>query len=61
MMCFKDMTFCFNFKECDNTECHRHWNDTLSEQARRWWGDETYPVAWSPFKETCGIFKEIKK
>lgn len=59
MMCFKDMTFCNS--DCINTKCMRNFSPKLREEAVKWWGDETFPIAYSAsFKEGCDIYQSIQ-
>ncbi len=49
MMCFKDTTFCAS-SNCKD-ECGRKPPPDLEQQARRWWGGDGAPIAYSYF---CG-------
>jgi len=51
MMCFRDMTFCSS--NCRTEECPRNFTDEQREAARKWWGGEGAPVAFSDFHRTC--------
>lgn len=61
MIHYRDMTFCMDADKCANHEsCRRWFSPHQSEMAKKWWGSDDYPVAFSPFKETCGEFEEKK-
>lgn len=49
MMCFKDRTFCSS--KTHKSDCNRQFTPELQAEARRWWGKEGAPVAFSDF---CG-------
>jgi hypothetical protein len=51
MICFKDMTFCAS--DCTTSDCHRHWDDQKAAAARKWWGKDDAPVAFSDLSEGC--------
>lgn len=61
MICFRDMTFCSDAKNCANSEgCSRYLGGAAKEQAVKWWGSTDYPVAMSSFKDTCKKWEEKK-
>lgn len=45
LFCYKDMTFCNS--DCSNTRCHRNFSPEQRANAIKWWGDDTFPIAWS--------------
>lgn len=47
MICFLDKTFCGS-KNCDGS-CGRQWTKELEERAKKWWGGDGAPVAFSNF------------
>lgn len=55
MLCFKDMTFCAS--DCRNTACVRNWTPLKQQGARKWWGSDDAPVAFSDFSKTCEDYK----
>ena len=55
MICYKDMTFCLS--DCKNAYCERHWTAEKSESARRWWGGDNAPVAFSDFSKRCDEYQ----
>lgn len=55
MICYKDMTFCLS--DCKNAYCERHWTAEKSESARRWWGGDNAPVAFSDFSKRCEEYR----
>ena len=41
MICYRDMTFCTNWKNCANAangECHRPLTPEVQQAADKWWG-----------------------
>ena len=50
-MNFRDMTFCAS--DCTNTDCRRHFGDDDRAAARKWWGNDKAPIAWSDFSKGC--------
>ena len=60
MICYNDMTFCMNAEFCANKEtCHRWFSHEHMERATKWWGGDDYPLAMSPFKETCDKWEPV--
>jgi len=54
MMCFRDMTFCTAFPDaCGNAKCRRAFTDAQSAAARKWWGGDGAPIAFSDFHDGC--------
>lgn len=45
LVCYKDMTFCKS--DCSNTHCHRNFSLEQRDNAIKWWGDDTFPIAFS--------------
>lgn len=56
MICYKDMTFCRS--DCKNDACHRFVSDKLIDGAKKWWGGDDFPLAFSDFSGAC---KEYRK
>lgn len=54
MMCYLDKTFCAS-KNCQN-ECGRKFTAEDAIAAKKWWGSDQYPVAYSHF---CGEDDEV--
>lgn len=50
-LCYKDQTFCAS--DCKNDTCFRHFTDETHEAARKWWGGDNAPIAFSDFSKTC--------
>lgn len=41
MLCYRDMTFCTYWEDCDDApKCHRPLTEEVRTAADRWWGDE---------------------
>jgi hypothetical protein len=55
MICYKDMTFCKS--DCINTNCFRNWTEEKSKDAKKWWGSDNAPVAFSDFSKDCKDYK----
>lgn len=51
MICFRDMAFCS--APCLTVECRRNFTAETREAARKWWGSDDAPVAFSDFSEVC--------
>lgn len=51
MICFKDMSFCGS--DCTNSKCRRHFGEGDRLAAKRWWGSDEAPVAFTDFSGTC--------
>ena len=59
MLCYKDSTFCTFYQECKNgSKCSRVLTDKVKEDAKRWWGNEDYPICIYSDKPDC--FVELK-
>lgn len=59
MICYKDMTFCSS--NCVNTACSRHYGPEQREGAKRWWGSDDAPVAFSDFSDRCDSYEAPPK
>lgn len=57
MLCYRDMTFCGNSKECLTTECPRYLSDDVITEANVF----GLPLAVGEFKEGCLRFRPSKK
>lgn len=56
MMCYKDRTWCRHSRHCGNTMCDRNFTEEERENAIKWWGDGSFPLAMADFKtEDCGF------
>lgn len=56
MICYKDMTFCKS--DCINTNCFRNWTEEKNKDAKKWWGSDGAPVAFSDFSKNCEGYKQ---
>ena len=54
-MGYKDQTWCHS--DCTNTECFRNFTDKDREQAIKWWGNDTFPIAFQDFSKGCEDYK----
>ena len=64
MICYRDMTFCTFYKECDvASACPRPLTPEVQERADRWWGKMSGepPIAIFRSEPQCFIQKESKK
>lgn len=50
MICYRDRSYCANQDECANEECYRR----LTQKDRMRAARIGLPVAWMPFRESCG-------
>ena len=58
MICYKDMTFCPFYKECQLGEkCFRALKPEVIEAAHVWWGDKTAPIAEYVEKPPCFVLE----
>ena len=55
MMCYRDTTFCSS-PNCKN-ECGREFTEWDKEGARKWWGGDDAPIAFSEFCDENGGVK----
>ena len=58
MMCYKDITFCYQYSNgyCINHNCPRALTETEKILARDWWGGEGFPYSVGDMKsEVCGF------
>lgn len=55
-LCYKDQTFCSS--DCKNDTCFRHFTDEIHEAARKWWGGDNAPIAFSDFSKTCPGYRK---
>lgn len=55
MLCFHDMSFCSS--DCRNKDCRRFFSPKLREEAKRWWGSDDAPVAFSDFSGGCDKYQ----
>lgn len=60
MMCFRDQSFCSDSAQCATKECSVKWTSEQQAAARKWWGDDGAPVAFTSKKDTCGKWEELK-
>lgn len=60
MICYLDMTFCS--RKCGNVRCKRNFTEEKREGAKRWWGSEEAPVAFSDMKDgdLCEGYVDVK-
>ena len=59
MICYKDMTFCTFYDECEKGEtCDRALTDGVKEGAEDWYGSKGAPICRYLDKPKC--FKEIE-
>ena len=59
MICYRDKTFCPFYLECiDGKDCTAALTLKVEEDAKKWWGEGTPPIAVYLDKPEC--FKEIK-
>ena len=56
MMCYRDMTFCSNDKECATQDCSRRLTEKDYEYLK---ANDFMPVSVANFREGCSKFKEI--
>ena len=56
MLCYRDMTFCGNSKECLTTDCPRYLSDDVITEANVF----GLPLAIGEFKEGCPRFRQVK-
>ena len=54
MICYKDKTFCGS--DCTNQQCGRFFSELDKQKARRWWGSDDAPVAYSDFSKGCSDY-----
>lgn len=54
MIGYGDRTFCSAL--CRARGCDRRWTKPLQDRARRWYGGEGAPVAFSNFAPTCADY-----
>ena len=46
MICYRDMTFCAHWRDCDAApNCPRPLTDAVKAAAERWWGNSGAPIA----------------
>lgn len=57
MLCYRDMTFCGNSKECLTTDCPRYLSDDVIKEANVF----GVPLSVGNFKSDCIRFRPIKK
>ena len=55
MICYRDMTFCTADEDgkCINSDCHRAFDALDLSMAKKWWGGDIPPIAWSDFWDSC--------
>jgi hypothetical protein len=55
MLCYRDMTFCTHYEDCDKpADCHRPLTETVRKAATEWWdGEGTPPIAVFGEKPSC--------
>jgi hypothetical protein len=54
MICYRDMTFCPFYQNCQKSEtCHRPLLEDVRLKAREWWGSDNAPIAVFGEKPTC--------
>lgn len=59
MICYRDMTFCNDAKQCANAKnCFRNFDEEAALSAAKWWGGDDAPVAFGFFKSSCNEFKD---
>lgn len=47
MLCYKDKTFCCS--QTHKPDCDKIFTKEDAEAAKKWWGNNDYPVAYSNF------------
>lgn len=55
LMGYKDKTWCMS--DCTNTDCFRNFTDKDREQATKWWGNDTFPIAMRDYSKECEDYK----
>jgi len=61
MICYKDMTFCPYWKDCNKgNKCHRALTDKVIQDANKWWKGDGAPVCQYAEKPECFETKERK-
>jgi len=55
LMGYKDKTWCMS--DCTNTDCFRNFTDKDREQAIKWWGNDTFPIAMRDYSKECEDYK----
>ena len=59
MICYRDMTFCTYYEDCENAkDCHRPLTPEVYEAAVRWWGGVDAPISQFSDKPGCWVKKE---
>lgn len=59
MMCYRDMTFCDFWRECDvGDHCASALTDRVRAGARAWWGKDDAPICKFAERPTCFRQKE---
>lgn len=61
MICFRDMTFCPYWRDCDLAEeCRRPLTDAVRAEAAAWWGEGKGepPIMQYASKPTCHVQRE---
>jgi hypothetical protein len=54
MVCYRDMTFCPFYKECNKgNECDIAYTDEVKAGANKWWGEDNAPVALHRAEPVC--------
>lgn len=51
---YRDMAFCDS--DCVNRQCSRNLTEKVQEEAIRWWGGNSAPVAVIDFSSTCASY-----
>lgn len=57
MICFRDKTFCT--ADCANKLCPDKLTDKVTQDAKKWWGSESAPIAVSDFSENCTRYVKL--
>ena len=59
MICYRDMTFCSYWKECEKgLDCCRALTSEVRKGAKEWWGTDKPPICMFATKPSC--FKLIE-
>lgn len=56
MICYRDMTFCS--AQCATKDCKRQFDAAQKAAAKKWWGGDGAPVAFSDFSNTCPLYEK---
>lgn len=61
MICYRDMTFCNYWRDCDKSDkCGRALTDGIMAEAKLWWRGEYPPICAFSEKPECHSLFETK-